>query len=145
MKSPVPAPFTTNLSHLIIHSQDRDASTSTSIQWMTLPPYLPGQAYQEQIVCQRPAGLHQSVWEGKPRTQSYSKAGRVAASQVGGQNKESRASLILETTSAMSPMIPEQSHSDKAGLKSNPEVKTGQGLEQQSRWLTMGTAAKEYN
>lgn len=111
---------------------------------MTCLSHLPKKAYQQQTVCQRAKGLHWSIWESKLRTSSYSKAGGVAAFQERAQNKESRARLILETTSATSPMIPEQAHSDKAGLKSNPEVRSEQGLNQQSTRLGAGTAAVEF-
>lgn len=76
------------------------ADSSSSSPQMSLP----------RAVWQRATGLHQSIWEGKYRIQSCSKAGRVAALRTRDQNKESRVSWILETTSAMGPVVPEQAH-----------------------------------
>lgn len=42
-------------------------------------------------------------------------------------------------------MISEQACSDKAGLKSNPEAESGQGLKWQNTWLSPGTAAVEFS
>lgn len=63
-----------------------------------------------------------SIWEGKPRAESSSKAGGVVALQARAQNKKSRAGLMLVTSSSMSPVITRQVHSDQTGLQSNHEV-----------------------
>lgn len=79
--------------------------------------------------------------EGKPRAESNSEGSGVVALQARAQNKKSRASLMPVTSSAVSPMIPRQVLRDEAGLKSNHEVKSVQGLNQQSTRASTGIAA----